>query len=313
MIVGEGYEREDLEAQVRERGAERWISLPGRVADAELVDLYRRAWVVASTSAREGWGMTITEAAACGTPAVATRIAGHHDAVADGRSGLLVDDARRASSTPLDRRARATPSCRAPARPAGALEHAARFTWERDRARHARGARRRRDPRRRTTHVTRSRRRDRRPTRSTPAPGATGHAADARATLLLALLAYVPPLLTASGQVAADTKQYLYLDPGRLLERAPSMWDPNIGLGTVTHQNIGYLFPMGPFYWLIDQVGVPDWVAQRLWLGLAPVRRRRRCAVPAAHARAARARARSSRRSRTCSARTRSTTRRASR
>jgi len=38
--------------------------------------------------------------------------------------------------------------------------------------------------------------------------------------LLLALLAYVPPMLTAPGKVAADTKQYLYLDPGRLLSRS---------------------------------------------------------------------------------------------
>lgn len=83
----------------------------------------------------------------------------------------------------------------------------------------------------------------------------------------LALLAYLPPLLTARGRVSADTKSYLYLDPGRLLERAPSMWDPNIGMGTVTHQNIGYLFPMGPYYWSMDRLGVPDWVAQRLWLG----------------------------------------------
>jgi glycosyltransferase involved in cell wall biosynthesis len=35
--------------------------------------------------------MTITEAAACGTPAVATRIAGHSDAVRDGVSGVLTD------------------------------------------------------------------------------------------------------------------------------------------------------------------------------------------------------------------------------
>ena len=35
--------------------------------------------------------MTLTEAAACGTPAVATAIAGHADAVLDGESGLLVD------------------------------------------------------------------------------------------------------------------------------------------------------------------------------------------------------------------------------
>jgi len=83
---------------------------------------------------------------------------------------------------------------------------------------------------------------------------------------LLALAAYVPLVLTAPGRVAADTKTYLYLDPGRLLERAPSMWDPNIGLGTVTHQNIGYLFPMGPWFWVFERLGVPDWLAQRLWV-----------------------------------------------
>jgi arabinofuranan 3-O-arabinosyltransferase len=84
---------------------------------------------------------------------------------------------------------------------------------------------------------------------------------------LLALLAYVPVLLTAPGRVVADTKSYLYLDPGRLLDRAASMWDPNIGMGTVTHQNIGYLFPMGPFFWVFHMLGVPAWVSQRIWLG----------------------------------------------
>ena len=84
---------------------------------------------------------------------------------------------------------------------------------------------------------------------------------------LLAALSYLPVLASAPGKVAADTKQYLYLDPSRLLERAWTMWDPNIGFGTVTHQNIGYLFPMGPFYWLFQAIGSPDWVAQRIWLG----------------------------------------------
>ncbi len=85
--------------------------------------------------------------------------------------------------------------------------------------------------------------------------------------VLLVLVSYVPLLLTRPGQVGADTKTYLYLDPARLLARAPYMWDPNVGLGTVTHQNIGYLWPMGPYYWLMESIGVPDWVAQRLWLG----------------------------------------------
>src|SRR5262245_49671823 len=83
----------------------------------------------------------------------------------------------------------------------------------------------------------------------------------------LALLAYVPFLLSSPGKVAADTKQYLYLDPGSLLGRALSLWDPHVAAGTVPHQQVGYLFPMGPYYWLMDVVGVPDWVAQRLWWG----------------------------------------------
>jgi arabinofuranan 3-O-arabinosyltransferase len=82
----------------------------------------------------------------------------------------------------------------------------------------------------------------------------------------LALLLYVPLLLTRPGRVGADTKTYLYLDPAELLARATSMWDPNVGMGTVTHQTIGYLFPMGPWYWVFERLGAPDWVAQRLWL-----------------------------------------------
>ena len=83
----------------------------------------------------------------------------------------------------------------------------------------------------------------------------------------LAAIVYIPLLLTEPGRVAADTKTYLYLEPGRLLSRAMSMWDPHIGLGTVPHQQIGYLWPMGPYYWLMEQLGAPDWVAQRLWVG----------------------------------------------
>ncbi|HET6833670.1 MAG TPA: alpha-(1-_3)-arabinofuranosyltransferase family protein [Acidimicrobiales bacterium] len=91
--------------------------------------------------------------------------------------------------------------------------------------------------------------------------------ASVRLHLALAAVAYVPLLLTQPGWVSADTKTYLYLDPARLLGRAWSMWDPSVGTGTVTHQTIGYLWPIGPFYWLTDAVGIPDWVAQRLWWG----------------------------------------------
>jgi arabinofuranan 3-O-arabinosyltransferase len=84
---------------------------------------------------------------------------------------------------------------------------------------------------------------------------------------VFAVLAYAPPLLSSPGRVSADTKQYLYLDPGAFLARAPYLWDAQAGAGGVSHQHIGYLWPMGPWYWAFDAAGVPTWVAQRLWLG----------------------------------------------
>ena len=71
----------------------------------------------------------------------------------------------------------------------------------------------------------------------------------------LAFVGYIPILLTSPGQVSADTKAYLLLDPSKLLSRAPYMWDAHIDAGTVTHQNIGYLFPLGPWYWTFRTLG----------------------------------------------------------
>jgi len=83
----------------------------------------------------------------------------------------------------------------------------------------------------------------------------------------LALVAYVPQLLSQPGVVDSDTKTYLYQDPAHFLHQSMSMWDPSVGLGTVTHEQIGYLFPMGPFFLLLHVLHVPLWAAQRLWVG----------------------------------------------
>jgi arabinofuranan 3-O-arabinosyltransferase len=90
---------------------------------------------------------------------------------------------------------------------------------------------------------------------------------DGAAWLVLASIAYIPSFLTQPGKIAADTKQYLYLDPGRVISSAISMWNPDVGAGGVTHENIGYLFPMGPYYWVVQQLGIPMWVGQRFWMG----------------------------------------------
>ena len=89
-IVGEGPLRTDLERWIAEHGAAGWVELLGHVSRDRLRDEYRRAWLVASASLAEGWGLSLTEAAACGTPAVATDISGHRCSVVAGRTGLLV-------------------------------------------------------------------------------------------------------------------------------------------------------------------------------------------------------------------------------
>jgi glycosyltransferase involved in cell wall biosynthesis len=127
VIVGEGYEREPLEARARELGADEWLEMPGKLTESELVDMYRSAWLLVSASLREGWGMTITEAGACGTPTVATRIAGHLDAIEDGSSGILVEDPH-ALAAAVDRLLR--DSDRRSQLSAGAMHHASRFNWE---------------------------------------------------------------------------------------------------------------------------------------------------------------------------------------
>jgi glycosyltransferase involved in cell wall biosynthesis len=89
IIVGEGPLQPRLEALIAQHDAGEWIHLPGRLTHGQLVGLYRSAWVVASASLAEGWGLTLTEAAACGTPAVATDIRGHRSSVVDGSTGVL--------------------------------------------------------------------------------------------------------------------------------------------------------------------------------------------------------------------------------
>jgi len=44
-----------------------------------------------NTSAKEGWGLTVIEANACGTPTVSSNVQGLRDAVVDGETGLLYE------------------------------------------------------------------------------------------------------------------------------------------------------------------------------------------------------------------------------
>jgi D-inositol-3-phosphate glycosyltransferase len=106
--------------------SERVTFLPPQPRD-QLVDVYRAADLVAVPSYSESFGLVAVEAQACGTPVVAAAVGGLPVAVADGRSGALVDghgapEWAAAIAGLLDADADALRR--------GAIEHAGRFTWD---------------------------------------------------------------------------------------------------------------------------------------------------------------------------------------
>jgi glycosyltransferase involved in cell wall biosynthesis len=89
-IAGTGPARGALLTQVRKLGLEQAVSLPGRVSDQVKSDLLSRAWLTVSPSLGEGWGLTVIEANAMGTPTVAYDVPGLRDSVRDQVTGWLV-------------------------------------------------------------------------------------------------------------------------------------------------------------------------------------------------------------------------------
>ena len=93
-IVGSGdpkYQAK-LEHDIANRGLSDLVEFHGRVSEERKSELLARAHVHVFTSHREGWGLTVTEAGACGTPTVGYDAPGVRDSIRDPRLlGALPD------------------------------------------------------------------------------------------------------------------------------------------------------------------------------------------------------------------------------
>ena len=129
VIAGAGDALDAVRAQARALGLADCVAVPGFVDEAEKVRLLQAAHVAVQPSEKEGWGLTVIEANACGTPCVAAAVPGLRDSVRDGETGLLVpprDPETLAASLGRVLRDDALRARLA----AGALAWAARFNWE---------------------------------------------------------------------------------------------------------------------------------------------------------------------------------------
>ena len=90
LVIGRGAARDSLEALAIELGIQERTRFTGFIDDRERDELISQTRVCVCPSEKEGWGLTIIESNALGTPVVATDADGLRDSVRDGETGFLV-------------------------------------------------------------------------------------------------------------------------------------------------------------------------------------------------------------------------------
>jgi len=90
-VIGEGVYRAKLEEIVREKQLQDRVFLLGNRPNQELSLRFSAADVSCLASSREGWPNVVSEALACGTPVLATRVGGLPEIVTSPELGMLVE------------------------------------------------------------------------------------------------------------------------------------------------------------------------------------------------------------------------------
>lgn len=90
IIAGEGESMNSLVSLTEHLHLSGRVIFKGKVTDKQKADLLAQSWVALQPSSFEGWGITVLEANASGTPVIASNVNGLKDSVVHRKTGLLV-------------------------------------------------------------------------------------------------------------------------------------------------------------------------------------------------------------------------------
>lgn len=90
VLIGDGPDRARLAKQAARLGLSGAVEFLGFAPQAEKAKRMQEAWILVQPSPKEGWGLTVIEAGACGTAVVAADSPGLRDSVRRDVTGLLV-------------------------------------------------------------------------------------------------------------------------------------------------------------------------------------------------------------------------------
>ena len=99
FIIGSGPEEENMKKLTNEMNIQDSVIFTGRISNEELSKIVASSWLNIHTSVTEGWGYSILEASAAGTPTVAYEVPGVEDAIENGLNGLKIKNGDRGALT----------------------------------------------------------------------------------------------------------------------------------------------------------------------------------------------------------------------
>jgi glycosyltransferase involved in cell wall biosynthesis len=86
----EGALKDLIETIIKDKDIKKRIHYWGFVRENKKFELMRKSWILVHPSEKEGWGLTVVEAATQGTPTVGYDVAGLRDSIIHKKTGLLV-------------------------------------------------------------------------------------------------------------------------------------------------------------------------------------------------------------------------------